>query len=66
VCFYYSGALFDYSNSFALSFLVGGVSIALAGIVTIPVRYIKRWENNRNGKKNANAQRYSEVKVNGD
>lgn len=59
----YVGALFDYSQSFSLSFMVGGAAIALAGLVTIPVRYIKRWEDRREAKRNSASHRYSAVKA---
>lgn len=51
-----SGALYNSTGSYLLSFLVCGVLIALGGVICIPVRAISRWEKKKadevsNGKK---------------
>jgi len=41
------GAILDATGSYVYPFLVSGSSIALAGIVCLPVRRIAQWEKER-------------------
>ncbi|ELU15285.1 hypothetical protein CAPTEDRAFT_171191 [Capitella teleta] len=42
-----AGSLFDLTGSYNVSFFVAGVSIALAGLICLPLRRLHRWDLNR-------------------
>lgn len=53
IFFYFSGSLSDMTGDYAISFYLGGATIALAGLICIPLRRVVTWENKRKDKKKA-------------
>ena len=45
------GAILDATGSYVYPFLVSGISMALAGVVCLPIRRIARWEQQRAARK---------------
>ena len=41
------GAILDATGSYVYPFIVSGISIALAGVVCLPVRRVAKWESER-------------------
>lgn len=51
VYFYHpSGAFVDMTQNYDISFYVFGGIFAFSGVMCIPLRYIKRWEDNKKSK----------------
>lgn len=48
---YILGSFADKSGDYSITFYMAGVSLALAGIICIPLRRISAWEKNKNKQK---------------
>lgn len=48
---YLSGAIYDGTGSYTISFVVAGIIMAVGGIVCLPIRRIASWEEKRNKKR---------------
>ncbi|ESN94057.1 hypothetical protein HELRODRAFT_193822 [Helobdella robusta] len=61
-----SGAIYDCTGSYKLSFIVSGIMMVLGGVLCLPVRKINRWEIRRNKSREPLIQLRSNAKITND